>query len=258
MDNTQRFTTKADVYAAHRWDYALQAIEALITLTGIGAHAAVADIGAGTGMVTRHFVEHSIRTYAVEPNAAMRRFAEATLGHFPSFTSIAAVSDATGLPAASIDLITVGRALHWLPVASTRREFQRILKPGGWFATMGVSCTDVALTEASEELRSAENGWELTDSKARRPAVAISEYTGANPLHEIHVAGVVTETWPQFLGRMLSFSSAPDQGGEFYARYVEAAAVVFNRFAVADLLTITVSTDITCGLLVDEDNPQLG
>jgi SAM-dependent methyltransferase len=255
MDNTQRFTTKAGVYAAHRWDYAPQAIETLITMTGIDAHTAVADIGAGTGMVTRHFVERGIRTYAVEPNAAMRRFAEATLGHFPGFTRIAAVSDATGLPTASVDLITVGRALHWLPVESTQREFQRILKPGGWLATMGVSCTDKALTEACEALRSAENGWELTASKASRPAVALAEYTGANPLHEIHVPAAVTETWPQFLGRMLSFSSAPDPDSELYARNVEAAAVVFNQFAVAALLTITVSTDITYGQLADEEYP---
>ena len=33
MDATQRFSTKADIYAAHRWDYAPSAIDALIEAT---------------------------------------------------------------------------------------------------------------------------------------------------------------------------------------------------------------------------------
>ena len=42
-----------------------------------------------------------------------------------------ASAEATTLPDNSIDLFVAAQAFHWFDIPAARREFQRILKPGG-------------------------------------------------------------------------------------------------------------------------------
>jgi ubiquinone/menaquinone biosynthesis C-methylase UbiE len=67
----------------------------------------------------------------VEPNDEMRIFAEKSLGRFPKFLSVKGTAERTSLEATTIDLVTVGQALHWFDCEAASREFQRILKPKG-------------------------------------------------------------------------------------------------------------------------------
>ena len=43
-------------------------------------------------------------------------------------------AEATGLDAASVDLVTAGQAFHWFSVPEARVEFERVLRPGGGVA----------------------------------------------------------------------------------------------------------------------------
>ena len=47
------------------------------------------------------------------------------------FRAIDGRADATGLADASVALVTVAQAFHWFDEAAARREFARILRPGG-------------------------------------------------------------------------------------------------------------------------------
>jgi len=136
MNPTDAYTKKAEDYAIYRPAYAPEAIDALLKLTGFGANWVVADIGSGTGNVSRHLVSQARQVFAVEPNTAMRRQAEHLLNSHASFKSIAGTAEQTTLASHSIDLITVGQALHWFEPQATMIEFARILKPGGWLAAI--------------------------------------------------------------------------------------------------------------------------
>jgi SAM-dependent methyltransferase len=68
---------------------------------------------------------------AVEPNAPMRAAAEHWLGGHARFRTVDGRADATTLPDASIKLVSVAQAFHWFDAAAARREFARILQPGG-------------------------------------------------------------------------------------------------------------------------------
>lgn len=125
MNSTQRFTAAASVYDAHRPDYPVAAVDAL------GPLATVADIGAGTGILTRHLLERGATVFAVEPNQAMREVAEAKFRDHPRFTSLAGTAEATGLPDHSVDLVVAAQAFHWFDPPKARAEFTRILTPGG-------------------------------------------------------------------------------------------------------------------------------
>ena len=128
---TRRFTSRADNYARYRPTYPAAAIDWLFEAGGLSAGSVVTDVGSGTGILAALLLERGASVFAVEPNAAMRAAAEAWLGDRPGFVSIDATAEATGLPDASIDLVTAGQAFHWFEPEATRAEFRRMLRPSG-------------------------------------------------------------------------------------------------------------------------------
>jgi ubiquinone/menaquinone biosynthesis C-methylase UbiE len=128
---TKRFSKRADYYAKFRPRYPRGVIKILEKEMGFDKSDVVADIASGTGLLTRLFLENGNRVFAVEPNVKMRKHAEKDLSRYENFVSIKGTAEHTTLPAKSLDLVTVGQALHWFNPATTIREFNRILKRGG-------------------------------------------------------------------------------------------------------------------------------
>lgn len=128
-DSTTRFSTRVDDYVRYRPDYPAETFD----LLRLDKDSVVADVGAGTGISTRRLLHTGATVYAVEPNAPMRA-AEAALGRNPRFHGIDGTADATGLPDDSVDLVAAFQAFHWFDRAAARREFVRILRPGGQVA----------------------------------------------------------------------------------------------------------------------------
>ena len=133
-DTVERFTDRVADYARHRPHYPAALLDLLTQRCGFTPAWTVADIGAGTGILTELLLRNGNAVYAVEPNDAMRAVAEQTLAPLPHFHSSNGRSEATGLPDASIDLVVAGQAFHWFEPVATRREFRRILRPDGWVA----------------------------------------------------------------------------------------------------------------------------
>ena len=104
INTVSRFSSKAEKYAKYRPDYSPDAIQAIFEHTKLTAESRVADIGSGTGTVSRYFIENGNPVYAIEPNPGMRRMAEIHLGKQPNFHSVCGNSEETTLPNASIDL----------------------------------------------------------------------------------------------------------------------------------------------------------
>ena len=96
----------------------------------------VADIGAGTGISARLFLENGNRVFGVEPNAAMRNAAEEFLKDFPNYTSVDGTAENTALENETVDFVVAAQAFHWFDEEKTRAEFKRILKAGGFVVLM--------------------------------------------------------------------------------------------------------------------------
>ena len=131
LRSTERFSDRVDDYVRYRPDYPAALVDWLRREHGVDASWDVADVGAGTGISAKLLLDAGHRVTAVEPNAAMRAAAERWLGADPRFRAVDGRADATGLPDASVTLIVVAQAFHWFDEAATRREFARILRPGG-------------------------------------------------------------------------------------------------------------------------------
>ena len=92
----------------------------------------MADIGSGTGFLTKLFLDRGCSVRGVEPNAEMRRAGDAFLSGYPNFQSLDGTAEHTGLPDASVDLVAAGQAFHWFDHNAARAEFRRILRPSRW------------------------------------------------------------------------------------------------------------------------------
>ncbi len=126
LDPTARFDDRAELYAKFRPSYPPEAIDAVLEGLGDPAQLVAADLGAGTGIVSRLVADRGVRVLAVEPNAQMQR-AAIPHGHV---RWIEGQAEATTLDASSVDLVVCGQAWHWFEPGATCREISRIARPG--------------------------------------------------------------------------------------------------------------------------------
>ena len=246
-DTFTRFTSKSENYAKYRPDYLPEAIQTIIEHAKLTPASVVADIGSGTGMVTRHFVENGNPVYAVEPNPEMRQIAEVQIGKCPKFHSVNGNSEGTTLREASIDLITVGQAIGWFNPEPSKQEFLRILKPNGWFSILQHSRLNDELTQAISQVCSAENGWQRSNAPKSRPCEWWFGENGQflylqflNP-RPFDLKGLI--------GLELSNSHAPDESHPAHPAFVDALHSVFENFQAGDTITINFTTHLYLGLI---------
>lgn len=131
-DSTKRFSSRVQNYVRYRPGYPKAIVGLLERECGLARDAVIADIGSGTGNLTRLFLEHGNRVLGIEPNREMRQAGEQLLAGYPNFTGIEGTAEATTLPDHSVDLVAAAQAAHWFDFAKARQEFVRILRPGGW------------------------------------------------------------------------------------------------------------------------------
>jgi len=134
LDPTQRFTERADAYAAGRPTYPDEIARMLATELSLPPHPTVADIGYGTGLSCLPFLRAGFRVIGVEPNDAMRAAGEKFLATQGEFRSVAGKAEATTLEDASVDLVIAAQAAHWFDMPAARAEALRILRRPPWAA----------------------------------------------------------------------------------------------------------------------------
>ena len=131
-DPTERFSSRVENYIKYRPNYPQAVIDCLRDRCGLSSKSAVADVGSGTGIFSQLLTSTAAQVYGVEPNRDMRDAAVRLLRGQSNFISVDGTSEATTLPDHSVDIVTAAQAFHWFDRVAARREFVRILKPGGW------------------------------------------------------------------------------------------------------------------------------
>ena len=228
---TQRFSDRVDNYAKYRPTYPQAIVGYLREAIHLSRKSTIADIGSGTGIFTEVLLKHGFTVTGIEPNEAMRTAGEAHLGHFHHFTSKDGRAEATGLSDQSIDLVTAAQAFHWMEPASTRKEFFRILKPGGHVLLVwNVRLLDTSFLKAIDDLkrRLGKNYDAIHGSHADEPSIKAFFTPSDVRLKSFRHDQIMD--FDALLGQMLSSSYMPQEGQPGYDELFTELGEIFQRY----------------------------
>ncbi|HLO27660.1 MAG TPA: class I SAM-dependent methyltransferase [Anaerolineales bacterium] len=247
MRTTEIYSTKAEKYAKYRWDYSLQAIEAIIQIAHVTEQTLAADIGAGTGMLTKHFAGRVRHIYAVEPNDEMRKIAEGQLERFENCSVIKGCAEAIPLGNQSVDLITVAQALHWFDPTRTRAEFRRVLKPKGWLTAIRNYGVDQTLNQAMGRICAEADRAGLLEAVPHPEEKPVSYYCGHEDIQRLTYEIEEKQNWDEFIGSLLSASYMPEESHPSYPRLERVARQVFDDLSENGELRVRGETELIIG-----------
>lgn len=247
---TSRFSDRAENYVRYRPRYPPEAVQCLCDECGMKPEHVIADIASGTGIWTRLLLENGNRVFGVEPNAEMRQAGERLLADFQKFTSIAGTAEATTLPDASVDFVTAAQAAHWFDREQTRRDFVRILKPGGWLVLLW----NERMVDATPFLREYEElllsfGTDYKDVRHEHTTEAVNEFFDPAPYQERVFAMRQEFDHAGLEGRLLSSSYAPGPQHAQHRPMLAELRRLFDKHAVSGKVQVDYKTRIYFGHL---------
>jgi ubiquinone/menaquinone biosynthesis C-methylase UbiE len=134
METVERFSNRVENYIKYRPGYPLEVLQLFKDEMNLKPSSVLADIGSGTGVSSRLFLENGNTVYGVEPNAAMRNAATRLLKNFPNYKPVDGTAEYTTLPDSSVNIVFAAQAFHWFEPEKTRIEFKRITREAGYIA----------------------------------------------------------------------------------------------------------------------------
>jgi SAM-dependent methyltransferase len=237
------FSAKVGDYVASRPDYPAALFDTLRGECRLAPGSLVADVGAGTGLLSRGLLVRGWRVVAVEPNAPMRDAAARLLGSYEGFQCVDGSAESMPVADSSVDLIAAAQAFHWFDVARAKAECLRVLRPDGqvaliWNDRVPQDPLHLALDEIFEEYGGAKRGALVAHEEHRD----VSGFFGAATPKEF--------SWPHqhMLGEtgltalVFSRSYMPERDSPAGRHAVERVRNIFRRFAVGESLAVRYTT----------------
>lgn len=249
MDNTKRFTARAENYRKYRPDYPAAVIDVLKKKCSLNKDSVIADIGSGTGIFAKLLLPHVGMVYGVEPNSEMRKTAEELLASYGNFKSRDASAENTTLKTRSIDIVTAATAFHWFDKQKTKVEFKRILKDPKWVVLIWnernwqnsevESAYDAILNKCAPDY----------SNRAHKKIAGLSleEWYEPGTSELLDFKNSQRMNWEGLQGRFLSSSYAPQPGDPNCARALDELRAMYDRFAREDSIILDYSTRLYVG-----------
>ena len=257
-DAKQRFSNRVADYVRYRPSYPDALIHLLHTECGLQKFHQVADIGSGTGFLSKLFARNGNRVLGVEPNDEMRQAGEEFLAAYPNFTSVPGSAEATNIADACIDFVTAGQAFHWFEPAATRREFARILKPGGWVVAIWNDrrINETAFGRAYEDLL-VRCGTDYAKVREAYPeAEEMEQFFGAGNFQRSELPNFQEFDFEGLAGRLRSSSYAPREGHANYEPMMAALRTLFDANEKFGRVRMQYTTQIYFGHLDSARNAR--
>ncbi|MEH7350054.1 class I SAM-dependent methyltransferase [Gottfriedia acidiceleris] len=217
-----------------RPSYPIEYINYLLSENHLSEGSVFADIGSGTGILTKLLLEKKLNVLAIEPNNDMRGIAEKTLKIYDQYKSINATAENTSLKNNSVDLITVAQAFHWFDKEKFRLECKRILKENSkvslvWNSKDLLSPLMIELQEICKETCSKFKGF----SGGIEDTPDVYNQFFKNGIYETMVYRNDLEMDLEgFLGRNLSSSFSPLREEKEFEPYRTALTNLFYKYGL--------------------------
>ncbi|QNI37634.1 class I SAM-dependent methyltransferase [Edaphobacter albus] len=237
--NVGRFSGKATAYARYRERYAPEVLlPRLRVWCELIPEWTVADVGAGTGMLSDVFLENGNRVLAIEPNEEMRQMCADLHGDDLRLEIVDGTAEATGLAASSVEMVVAGRALHWFDLDRAMVEFRRVLKPEGWFASIAFGRRESGReeNEAFEHLLRMYTKDHASTRATYQAYRRLEDFLVRDYRHE-EIVGSMELDWDGLYGMAMSISHSPRIDDPGYVQFEQSLRAYFNRYAVGGVVT---------------------
>jgi ubiquinone/menaquinone biosynthesis C-methylase UbiE len=248
-DPTKRFSDRVSNYVRFRPDYPSELVDYLADYCDLNSRSMIADIGAGTGIFSRLLLKRGFTVYAVEPNQAMLEEAVRELSANKNFHAIQAKAEASRLECASVDCIVCAQAFHWFNNESTKKEFQRILKPDGSVALIWnkrLSQVDAFSVAYEQLLKDASTDYTQVNHQNLVDADFAKFYKSGNyTLNKYPNLQVFNEEG--FIGRAYSSSYVPPKETEQGKLFLKSLEILFEKFSVDGTVNFHYETELYLG-----------
>lgn len=228
LDPKGRFSSRVHNYVKYRPSYPKEIIEFLQEAIGLSKGSIIADIGSGTGISTKLFLDNENTVYAVEPNKDMRQAAEGLLQGYNNFHSIDASSENTKLKEESIYIIIAAQAFHWFDPQPTKEEFLRILKPEGYIVLLWNKRKRVSAGFMGEYLNLINKYFQGQFSETSDNV--IPKFFGARTLNKKDFSNPQDYDFEKLKGELASFSYMPNEDHEDYVPMMAELENIFNKY----------------------------
>lgn len=181
-DRRLSFGATAAAYAEHRPGYPVEAVRWVLDAAGHEVRD-VADLGAGTGLLTRTLVDLGLEVSAYEPDAAM---VEQLRLRVPEVPVTGSTAESLPVADASLDAVVVGQAWHWFDHAAASDEIARVVRPGGVLGLLW-NLRDVTLpwTRALADLIGGEDSMQAPARDPSTQYVVLGSGWGPVERHEV-------------------------------------------------------------------------
>lgn len=208
------FERQADAYERGRPSYPPQATDWLVGELRLAPGHTVADVGAGTGKLTRALLPSGAHVIAVEPVAAMRAVLSRQL---PTVEVLDGTAEWLPLSDGAADAIVVGQAFHWFDGLAALTEFHRVLRPGGRLGLVwNVRDREQPLQRAIDEITEPLRGGAPSQSAGRwRKTLEASElFVAAGELRVRFALELNADTFVDRIGSISFIAALDDQQRE--------------------------------------------
>ena len=248
MKTVERFSNRVENYVKYRPTYPAQVLDLFREEMNLQNDSIVADIGSGTGISAKLFLENGNTVFGVEPNKLMREAAENFLRDFPNFKSVDGTAETTNLENESVDFVIAAQAFHWFDGVKTREEFKRILRDKGFIALMWNErqLDSTAFLRDYEQLL-IEFGTDYETVRHENITKETLQDFFQTDFKEKTFSNVQTVDFEGLKGRMLSSSYTPTAENPRFGEMLENLESLFAQHSENDRIEILYDTKIFYG-----------
>lgn len=251
MESTGRSPSMVENYLRFKPNYPRKLIDFLYDDCGFSWESVIADIGSGTGTFTRLLLEKGSRVVGIEPNREMRETAERILcDEFPRFVSLDATAENTTLSDVSIHHIVCAQSFHFFNIDKCKKEFARILRPGGSVALIR-SRPVVDNDEFSHEYEALVRRYSNDEGNNRTKINEnlFSDFFPASSFLVFSLPDQLILDFEALKGRMLFFSDMPALGEKGYHELIEELEILFELYNQSGKVVLKYKTEAYAGKL---------
>ncbi len=231
-----RFASTVAYYASARSPYGAAFFAAVARELGFDRSQRLLDVGAGPGILAIGFAPACDEVVGVDPEPAMIEAARAAAGRAGvAATFIEGRFEDMAASLGAFDVVTIGRAIHWLDPEAARAALDRVVAPRGRILVCNAGSVEDGRNPWLRAFNAVRDRW-----KDDRPAHDRDAFFAGGrfvPMGTISIEATYAVPIERFADRILSMStSSPERLGDVVPAMRSAMREALAPFAAAGVI----------------------